>query len=346
MVVTQEACVFTKPLFTYSPWDWDTFMEGFYNRVYSTLTATHSSHSPLPEFALERLVCASVNRERWLVHPSVSHILRNTLSDTQSLISLLYWVTANTPEADWYYRPSQAVRVVDEDGSIVIHADACKPIRLCHRQVSSALSSVLGTLVEVDAGGFWLPGSFPKPAADDEILYVISEWNIIATQFPLWADWIRSVVRVAYVRPAERGRTLSGSMECTPGFIWLSTPVDRVDTLETAIHESAHCHLLMEEYNDTLVRPGAEHVTVYSPLRKTLRPLRGAFFAAHALVHMHAFLREVEVRFHSKDFSARVNELSNDTCQVLSELQACEYHLTPRAQSLLVHMLRIRQSAI
>lgn len=100
--------------------------------------------------------------------------------------------------------------------------------------------------------------------------------------FPHIFDWAAHATRVIVpLKPRPDGRIRSGSLAEEVGAVYLdlSSPVS---FLESLVHESAHQHFYLCE-SFLAVVPANEAPSFYSPLKKTLRPLRGVFLAYHAL---------------------------------------------------------------
>ena len=162
--------------------------------------------------------------------------------------------------------------------------------------------------IDWDIAGLCTAGPYPDmwPSGDEELRILrLSLANTLAvldefqSGFPHIYDWAAHATRtIVPLMPRPDGRIRSGSLKEEVGavFIDLCRPVC---FLESLVHESAHQHFYLYEQSSALVLADGGP-SLYSPLKKTLRPLRGVFLAYHALACIAQFYSEL---MHARAFS-------------------------------------------
>lgn len=313
-----------------SPFWRETKKDGWFRRVLCGVSLRCELTRQLPASVRDRILVAAIARERWLLHPSMAPLVHPQSESRTRLPQLIAWVIGHTPAAFHILRSPGPIWLPDGT-ALRLPADSAH--RLDHRDIKAAIDNPIGSVLPLDVTGHWAPFANEAEPPRESIVTLLTWWEILATEFPAWAAWVRDAVGVATLLPQREGKTLSGSSADMPGHFWLTVPSDRCDALETLIHESAHCHLLLEEMLEPLVADSGHSIALYSPLRKSDRPMRGAFFAAHAMVYMLAFHIDFVERTSAQGFDQRIRELRDGVAPLMRGIKALRDHLTHRGRA-------------
>jgi HEXXH motif-containing protein len=273
--------------------------------------------SPAPALALDaaalgaRIAAAAGERAPWLVHPSVGVLLQGSAATEDAQARLAAWVATNTPapERDALGRLTLArdTWLWMADGPLLAPAGN-------HALASfTAAASMPDMLAVPDPWGDSLPDTalagdigaaawWARPplseAAESELAGDIRTLLALQQQFgdtlPWAADWMRQVARVVVpLMRSDAEQFRSGSIAGVPGLVFVEVTHKALLIMEALIHESAHLHFHLAEFDNDFIAPG--HDMLYaSPLRRDPRPLRGIFLACHALLYMCAFYKDWE----------------------------------------------------
>ncbi len=318
------------------PWARTTEKEGWFRRVLCSVALKCDITRALPAFVRDRILMGAINRERWLLHPSMAPLIYHPgFGIDDRLPQLIAWVVGHTPEARHLLQTPSSVWL--PDGSTIRLAMG-ESHQLEYSQIKRSINRPLGSVVPIDATYHWAPFKIEGQLVRESLLTLLVWWETVATEFQLWAAWVRDAVSVVTLLPKREGKTLSGSSSEMPGHFWLTVPTDRCDAVETLIHESAHCHLLLEEMHEPLIVESGNTITLYSPLRKTERPLRGAFFAAHAMAHMLAFHIEFVEKTAAPEFNHRIHELTVSLLPLMQGVKTRLGYFTERGRSVFTHI--------
>lgn len=227
--------------------------------------------------------------EHWcLYHPVLNylHILGVGVDGTMSTrdLQLVFWLGSHS----W---ADSAIELDVVNDTIVWSCCGSQLLRRGRYSVSHFRHEITTPRIDWDIAGLCTAGPYPDmwPSGDEELRILrMSLANTLAvlddfqSGFPHIFDWAARATRtIVPLMPRPDGRIRSRSLKEEIGtvFIDLSRPVC---FLESLVHESAHQHFYLYEQSSALVLAdgGPE---LYSPLKKSLRPLRGVFLAYHAL---------------------------------------------------------------
>ena len=129
-------------------------------------------------------------------------------------------------------------------------------------------------------------------------------------------------------------RVRSWSSRTHPGAVHLDIDSGGLRVLEALVHESAHCHLYMQEASGPLIEAGDTGL-YESPLRSDPRPLRGILLAYHALAYICAFYSDAIIR-ELGDGSFAMHELTRSREKLLQAeriIGESESRLTPSGRN-------------
>jgi len=327
-------------------WEWHGDPSAYFRSLSDAVSKKIRDESTLPRWILERLIAAAEQRSDWLFHPCLDYVLIPGAGSPSRGLQLAAWTVLNSPGSTEVITATTAGSIWFPNGSEQPYG-AGVPICLDHARFAADRTDGMGDLVAPDLSGSSTSAAVPGVGASvEEASQVLAWFDLIPSFFPACAMWIRSAVKVAILRANVAGRTMSGSGHELPGAIWLTMPQGRCDALETIVHEAAHSHLLLEELHAPLIYAEFQRTTVYSPLRKCNRPLRGALFAAHAIAYMMAFHHEFIERFGAvEEFVLRRQELGGMFRDLLSELALHESAFSDRGKAALHLLERFRHAS-
>jgi len=281
-----------------SSWGWQPPTDPWYQRLGRLVLAW----SPDPGLGLDvphikdLLLDAVAMRAEWLLHPSLSAVMRQRQGFRCDL-QLAVWSAQNLqadlgnvelPESAWAWAPGGGIRLAPGTHDL---SDITGRI-----QGSSYESPIA---IDPWAHSMWAPFHQlwrETPDLDpDELDEFVGDTRrlLLALEYarerlPQLFQWVGSRTRVVILlRKLRAEHASSSSAVDIPGAIFV-TVHDEIQAIEAMVHESAHQHLFMSEVAAPLVDP--RDTELYgSPLRDDPRPLRGLLLAYHALAYISAY---------------------------------------------------------
>jgi HEXXH motif-containing protein len=163
--------------------------------------------------------------------------------------------------------------------------------------------------------------------------------RLLRSMMPSTSAWLGAVTRVVVplVR-SQGGEFRSGSIAGIPGLVFVEMTRKQLLVLEALVHESAHLHFHIAEFNNDFIAAG--HDGLYaSPLRPDPRPLRGIFLALHALVYMCAFYKDWQRRTGDACATEARQDLLRHRDAAGAILRSARAHLSPAGDAYLTTCL-------
>jgi hypothetical protein len=280
-----------------SPWKWRPPSGPWYLRLCRLI----SNWNPDPDLELDvphikgLLLDAAARKADWLLHPSVSALMRK--SGSRGDLQLAVWSAQNLHsdlgkvelrESAWAWAPGGGMRLRPGAHDL---SDVARNVR------DSSYRSPIA--IDPWARSMWVPfhqlwRDVPHPGPEDLQEFAGSTRTLLVAleysreELPQILGWAEGRTRVVILlRRLHLEHASSSSAKDVPGAIFV-TVHDEVQAIEAIVHESAHQHLFMYEVAAPLVDP--HDTDLYrSPLRDDARPLRGLMLAHHALAYISAY---------------------------------------------------------
>lgn len=279
-----------------TPWDWCPSRSAWLK----SLRPAAERWSPQPVLGLdvrrlrEFLVAAIDCEADWLYHPCAVALLGGTAGRIRKDVQLSLWAAShadaglgsiNLPESLQCWTPVGSRTIPTGVYQLAAISYGLGPLRISIDPYCLSLGEVAceswGALSSISDG--------EMRTIKGQIRSFLSAVGALESLHPACARWLCQSVRVAIpLSNKGEGRIRSWSSRTHPGAVHLDICGDELLLLEALVHESAHCHLYVQEAFGPLI--GAGEAGLYtSPLRPDPRPLRGVLLAYHALAHICAF---------------------------------------------------------
>jgi hypothetical protein len=328
---------------------------GWFRSLYPSLLKWQSSPGlPLDsDEARRRLLFHATRETDWLFHPCSRVFFDSLASESQDELNVqfLVWAAINDPSGPWAFTLSNAVTVWTpaglEDLEPGVHSPASllrsfdpttsysPALDICSRCVSAVYPSTWTINIPFDAN--------QQRVLKSEICIFLRALDNLRACSPSAMAWVNHSTRVVVPCVARGdGRVRSASREDHIGVVFMDI-TSEVEVLETLVHEAAHHHFYLYDCQERLVERDDDSL-FFSPLRNTLRPLRGVFLAYHALTYMLAFYHSAAlggVLDTHASIGPRMELVAAQYKQAASSMQAARERLTEAGKRLLATLERL-----
>jgi hypothetical protein len=156
-------------------------------------------------------------------------------------------------------------------------------------------------------------GDIPLCSVDHSVIEetVREAFEMISKCDPDSVNWLDIGLKGIIFLEAPSDRSFSGSAISHPGLIYATFPMDADMLAALIVHETAHQYFRMCEYHFKIVNRVGE--TVYSPFKKTERPVQKVMLALHAAVNIKRFTGKLLASGHESDYiHAEDKQLASD----------------------------------
>jgi hypothetical protein len=325
-----------------TPWEWRPSHDNWFERLASSAAGWRPAESlkltagPL----IDRIVGASRQRERWLIHPCISRLTtsRRQTDTVERDLQLAMWISRNSPMPEgsvtlprpfWVWTsdggrryPADEVLLTDFSNSMTADASSEVALDLWCRSIGFTPGNGLCTTLTADTS--------MTRAAQSSVVTYCRAIQTLARRLPECNDWVSTSVRVAVPLLPKGTNSVSESSIEFPGAAFLSIHHE-VQVMEALVHEAAHQHLLLAEVGDPLIDP--QHSSLYpSPVRRDPRPLRGVLLAFHALAYIAALYSDLlESEGGVRNMQQLADELRSTRSQLHAArgtLESARHHIT------------------
>ena len=298
-----------------TPWDWCPPRSAWLNSLRPA--AERWLPQPILDLDVRRLrefLLAAIDRkEDWLYHPCAVALVDRTIGGLRKDVQLSVWAAShceaalgsiNIPEPLQCWAPAGSKIIPSGVQQLAAISYGPAPLRMSIDPYSLSLGEVAseswGALSDVSAP--------EMTTIKGQIRSFLSAVGGLESLHPACSRWLCQGVRVAIpLNNKGEDRVRSWSSRTHPGAVHVNICANELFLLEALVHESAHCHLYLQEAFGPLIN--ADEAGMYtSPLRCDPRPLRGILLAYHALAHICAFYSDALARGLG-DPSLAMNEL-------------------------------------
>lgn len=153
----------------------------------------------------------------------------------------------------------------------------------------------------------------PAPVEPEMVNALAGGIYLLDTTSPLYAEWVRRVVRQVAPIQCHGTQVSSWSSLHYPGLVSLTLFDSPLDMAETLVHEASHQRYHMLDRCLPMIRLGAAETLAWSPIKQCHRPLPMILLAFHAFGNIALFFRDVRAsgaldhagfRYHMSDLCA------------------------------------------